>query len=199
MVFEEIAGTVEVRISRDQAGEVTQVTIAAPQPLSLGTTVPAEVIAACAGISAADVRTAAHAPIVASMGTPFVVAEVTGDALTSVRPDVAAFQAALADQPALQGQLGLHLYAHDGPRLRARMFAPLAGVPEDPATGSANVALAGLLLSLRGAQEARYDVVQGVEMGHPSLLQTEAHRVPDGIRATVGGRCVPVLRGAATR
>jgi len=35
-------------------------------------------------------------------------------------------------------------------------------------------------------------------MGRPSLLRTTATRAPDGIRATVGGTCVPVLRGLAS-
>jgi trans-2,3-dihydro-3-hydroxyanthranilate isomerase len=37
--------------------------------------------------------------------------------------------------------------------------------------------------------------VQGVEMGRPSLLLCTARRAADGIRATVGGGCVPVLKG----
>ena len=75
------------------------------------------------------------------------------------------------------------------------MFAPLAGTFEDPATGSANAPLAALLLSLDGAAEAHYQIVQGVEMGRPSLLHTTARRTTDGIRAAVGGCCVPVFRG----
>ena len=77
------------------------------------------------------------------------------------------------------------------------MFAPLGGTFEDPATGSAATPLAALLLSLGDAAEARYDIAQGVEMRRPSLLRTTARRTPDGIRARVGGDCVPVLRGAA--
>jgi len=60
--------------------------------------------------------------------------------------------------------------------------------------------LGTLLVDLLSAQEdqrdeARFDIVQGVEMGRPSLLACSARRAPDGIRATVGGTCVPVLRG----
>ena len=42
-----------------------------------------------------------------------------------------------------------------------------------------------------------FELTQGVEMGRPSLLQLTARRSEDGIRATVGGGCVPVLRGEA--
>ncbi len=69
---------------------------------------------------------------------------------------------------------------------------------EDPATGSANATLIALLLSLTADQERRAEVVQGVEMGRPSLLRVAARRDADGIRATVGGGCVAMLRGEAT-
>jgi trans-2,3-dihydro-3-hydroxyanthranilate isomerase len=78
------------------------------------------------------------------------------------------------------------------------MFAPLSGTVEDPATGSANAPLGALLLSHTSAERQSYDIVQGVEMGRPSLLHVEAYRTADGIRATVGGRCVPMLRGEAS-
>jgi trans-2,3-dihydro-3-hydroxyanthranilate isomerase len=89
----------------------------------------------------------------------------------------------------------LYLYAHDAASLRARMFAPLVGTVEDPATGSAAAPLAALLLSLTDRARAEYVVHQGAHVGRPSTLRTEAYRAPDGIRARVGGPCVPVLRG----
>ena len=99
----------------------------------------------------------------------------------------------------LPGQAGLllFLYAHDNGRIRARMFAPLAGILEDPATGGAAVALAALLLSLGEDEAGAWEITQGVEMGRPSLLRASARRTPDGIRASVGGECVEVLRGEA--
>ena len=194
MLFEEGAGLVEARVARDSVGEGMRVTIAVPRPLMLGATLPPAAIAACAGIAESEVVTDAHRPLIASMGLPFVIAEVAPEALTRARPAAPAF-ARLSEVPR---EVGLHIYARDGDCLRARMFAPLAGIDEDPATGSANVALAGLLLSLGDAPAAQYDIVQGVEMGRPSLLHLSAHRGPDGIRATVGGRCVKMLRGTAT-
>jgi trans-2,3-dihydro-3-hydroxyanthranilate isomerase len=68
---------------------------------------------------------------------------------------------------------------------------------EDAATGSAAAPLAALLLHLNGAERGAWDIVQGVEMGRPSLLRTTATRGPDGIRATVGGGCVRVMEGEA--
>ena len=77
--------------------------------------------------------------MLASVGNPFFIAEVTGEALTRAAPDLGAFRRAVAERPgSWSGRLSLHLYARGGgARLRARMFAPLAGIVEDPATGSA--------------------------------------------------------------
>ncbi len=200
--FEEIAGLVEVQVQRDgDRATPRAVTIAAPQPLSLGPEMPVDLLAGCVGLAIADVVVAAHRPIVASVGNSFVVAEVTGSALSWAVPDLARFKAAHEAFPALgPRRLPLYLYARDGEaggttRLRARMFSPLSGTLEDAATGSAATPLAALLLSLTADRERRYDITQGVEMGRPSLLLCVAHRAADGIRASVGGSCVAVQQG----
>lgn len=194
--FEEIAGLVEVKMEKDGG-----VTIEAPQPLSLGPEMPADLLAGCVGIAPAEIVSTAHRPVMASVGNSFVLVEVTPEALTRAAPNLARFRDALAAFPALgPRRLPLYLYAHTGPKrdrvgLRARMFSPLSGTIEDAATGSAATPLAALLLSLTKDREQRYGIVQGVEMGRPSLLLASAHRAEDGIRATVGGNCVPMLRG----
>ncbi|WP_237214812.1 PhzF family phenazine biosynthesis protein [Falsiroseomonas oryziterrae] len=195
--FEEIAGLVEVRIARDAAGAVTEAVIAAPRPLSLGEEFTPVQLAGCAGLEPWEVVTENHRPVQASVGNPFVLMEVTPAALTRAAPDTAEFRRVAQSIPALVQRAAIYLYARDGERLRARMFSPALGVGEDPATGSAAAPLAALLLHLSGAIDGAWDVVQGVEMGRPSLLRTTAARGPDGIRATVGGGCVRVLEGEA--
>ncbi len=197
MRFEQQAGLVEVRVERGRDGGVSGATIAAPRPLALGAEIDPVALAACAGLAPGDVVTARHRPMVASVGNPFVVCEVSGEALTRASPDRYAFQRLAASRPELAGKLALHLHARNGSRLRARMFAPILGIDEDPATGSANATLGALLLSLTDQAALSVEVVQGVEMGRPSLLRVDAWRAEDGIRATVGGSCVPVLRGEA--
>ena len=198
LLFEELAGLVEVQIERDGSGAPVGATIAAPQPLSLGVELPVEEIAACAGLTASEVIVAAHRPVQASLGNPFVIAEVEAAALKRAAPDIAAFRKSVTRESALKGRLGLYLYAHEGEgRVQARMFAPLGGTFEDPATGSAAGPLGALLLSLSSDAEKRLDIRQGVVMGRPSLLQVVARRGADGIRATIAGQCVPVLRGEA--
>jgi trans-2,3-dihydro-3-hydroxyanthranilate isomerase len=190
------AGVVAVELERDGAGEIVGGRFSAPQPLFTGVEAPAEVVAACVGLAPDDVITHIHRPILASVGLPFVLAQVTPQALARCAPDSRAFAQA-ADLIEANGEFPLHLYTRDGDALRVRMFDPLAGTLEDPATGSANATLGALLLALSGAETASFTVNQGVEMGRPSLLRVAAWRTANGVLASVAGRCVPVLSGEA--
>ncbi|CAM5767558.1 PhzF family phenazine biosynthesis protein [Bosea minatitlanensis] len=195
--FEQMAGLVEIAIERNPAGAVTGAVIAAPQALSLGIELPADGIAACAGLQAGAILTAAHRPVQASLGVQFVLAQAAPEALAGAAPDLVAFRKLERQHAGLQGRLSLFLYARDGNRIRARMFAPLAGTWEDPATGSASATLGALLLSLDGGEAASYTITQGVEMGRPSLLNVASRRAEDGYRSRVGGACAPMFRGEA--
>lgn len=194
--FEIPAGIVRVRIERDAEGAPVAATIAAPQPLSIGEPIAVDVIARVLQLEAVDVVTATHPPVVASNGNPYVIAELTDDALVRCAPDLAAFRAALAAHPHLGSRFSVHVYCKQGRTLRARMFAPLAGTWEDPATGSANAPLACLLLSFEpDCDEVGFLIHQGIEMGRPSVLHVEARRSPEGIVASLRGTCVAVMEG----
>jgi trans-2,3-dihydro-3-hydroxyanthranilate isomerase len=195
--FEEPAGIVTVQLDRDDDGLIAGATIDAPQPLTLGFELPAAVIAGCTGLATSDIVTTHHQPVHATVGNTYVIAEVSRDALSQAAPEIAAFRQVLAETPGLNGRFSLYLYAWDGSEIRARMFAPLTGTYEDPATGSAATPLAALLLSLSGEESAEYTIRQGIEMKRPSQLYASARKTEDGIRASVRGRCVPVLEGEA--
>ena len=196
LTLETRAGTVPVTIELDQDKRPIGGILEAPQPLTIGTKVSAGVIAECVGVSIADVVTATHEPIVASVGNPYVIAELKPDALRHCEPNIAAFRSALIAHPEMNGRFSVHVYAPQGGVVRARMFAPLAGTWEDPATGSANAPLVGLLLSLGNRARLKLEVRQGEEMGRPSFLMVEAERRGSDIRTTVAGQCVPMFSGA---
>ena len=200
-VFEELAGLVRVHVLRS-GNTISGARISAPRALSIDIGIPVEVIAACAGLTEHDIATNAHDPLVASVGTPFVLAEVASvAALSRATPDVGAFRAAAEKFPEVASRFSLLLYAwRDGGamRLATRMFAPLGGIMEDPATGSANAALAALLTSLAPGEsgDLTYEILQGVEMGRPSQIIASARKTAEGpVLATVEGSCVPVMRG----
>jgi trans-2,3-dihydro-3-hydroxyanthranilate isomerase len=81
--------------------------------------------------------------------------------------------------------------------LCARVFAHYYGVPEDPATGSANGCLAGYLVKHRYFGDNWIDirVEQGYEIGRPSLLLLQAQEAGEQIEVFVGGRVIMVARG----
>ncbi|MFZ4620848.1 MAG: PhzF family phenazine biosynthesis protein [Bacteroidota bacterium] len=81
---------------------------------------------------------------------------------------------------------------------RARMFAPLIGITEDPATGSAAASFSGYLAAKDERQSGtlKWNIEQGFEMGRPSLLYIEADKKDGAITAVrVGGNAVMVTEG----
>jgi trans-2,3-dihydro-3-hydroxyanthranilate isomerase len=84
--------------------------------------------------------------------------------------------------------------------VHVRMFAPLLGVPEDPATGSANGALGAYLVHYQAVPVGEPTTCilseQGAELGRPSALYIEVDRTADGVQAVrVGGKVVAVAEG----
>jgi trans-2,3-dihydro-3-hydroxyanthranilate isomerase len=197
VIFEELAGLVPVAIEKRGDGRL-RCELTAPQSLSLGQTVSAQALAPAVSLSADDIVTTAHAPQMASVGLPFLVAELRDrDALERARPDASGLDALIAagiEQP------DVHLYVRssDDFDLRTRMFSPLDGIPEDPATGSANCALVALLSQIDPAADGSFSwrVAQGVEMGRPSVLEARVEK-KDGavVHVWIGGDAVMVSEG----
>lgn len=124
--------------------------------------------------------------------------------------DVAAVSRAVADTRMLNlvekelSVLGIFFFASsEAGRFRARMFAPGAGVPEDPATGSAAGPL-GVYLALHGAVpgglengRGHFFIDQGIEMGRASEIEVDVlvdgSGSPTGVR--VAGSAVRMMRG----
>ena len=197
LLFEEAAGLVAVTVEREGDTAIGAM-LTTPQGLSRGATVAVETIAACTGLAPAAIRSEAHPPVVASAGLAFAFAELQRrDDLTAAAADVAA----IAEHVPLELANGIVLYVRGGEDdadLHVRAFVPLHGVVEDPATGSANAALAGLLADLADAADATFSLAisQGHEIGRPSRLDTVVEKRA-GTVATIriGGRCVEIMRG----
>lgn len=82
-------------------------------------------------------------------------------------------------------------------QLSVRVFADGLGIPEDPATGSANGCLAGYLVWHKyfGSDKIDIRVEQGHEIGRPSLLYLKAEKTADTIQVSVGGNVILVAKG----
>ena len=199
LVFEEAAGLVVVDIQRKGEG-VSGVQITAPQALSSGRTFDITAIAKCLGLAPQEICRQRHEPIVASVGLPFVVVELTTrDALSRATPVTAEFDRLL---PA-DGADAIYLYSKalapsDGDvDLTARMFAPSDGLAEDPATGSATGAACALLASVTvgKSDSVNFRVAQGVDMGRPSRLYITVDRSVSPPQTYISGACVAVMSG----
>lgn len=200
--FEELAGLVEVALSRAD-GVVTGARIVVPRALSIGPSIDVETIAACAMLPPDAVSTRNHAPVRVSVGLPFAVAELKDVAtLSATRPNVTAFEAANGRYKPDEDSFSLFLYARSAERpwqLRARMFAPLDNVIEDPATGSASAALGAYLVSLLPEETIDVDLTieQGVEMGRRSIIEVSVSKQGGTVRRTsIAGACVTAMRGS---
>jgi trans-2,3-dihydro-3-hydroxyanthranilate isomerase len=196
VTFEERAGLVPVRISRGADGRLRS-ECAAPERLSTGRSIPVETLAAAVSLAPEDVVSTTHPPQTASVGLRFLMAELRDRAaLARARANVERLEALAAEGLTPD----VHLYVRSGDEfdLRARMFAPLDGVPEDPATGSANAALGALLAAYDPSPQGtfRWRVAQGVEMGRPSVLEVCTEK-RDGqvVETRVGGASVLVADG----
>lgn len=200
--FEEKAGIVEVELKRE-AGIVAAASIRAPKPLEIGETVSAELVARCVAIDTANVRTDRHEPVFASVGLGFVLAELDRlDALGRALPDLATFREAVTRHPGDGLGFSVFLYVRDPSRpdhIRARMFAPLDDVPEDPATGSASGALAAYLVANMAEADirTRLTIEQGVEMGRRSIIELDVTKQQGKVTdVRISGRSVFVMRGS---
>ncbi|MEO0996089.1 MAG: PhzF family phenazine biosynthesis protein [Pseudomonadota bacterium] len=195
IVFEEQAGDVPVTIERG-AGGALYAELRAPGALTVGAAADPALVAAVLSLPAEAVVTVRHPPRSASVGLPFLMTEVVDtDALARARID----HAALDSLRATGACTDIHVYTRTaGDALSARMFAPDDGVPEDAATGSANVALAALLADLEPADAGEFcwTVTQGVEMGRPSRLECRVSKRNGEIDAAyVRGQAVWVADG----
>ena len=81
--------------------------------------------------------------------------------------------------------------------MNVRFFADYYGIPEDPATGSANACLAAYLVKHRyfGRSQIDIRVEQGYEIGRPSLLFLRAEEKDTRIEVFVGGKVAMVAEG----
>jgi len=197
LLFEEKAGLVTLDLIKDNK-RVVGARLAAPQSFQRGEDIDADIVAKACSIRLSDIAVVHHQPCIISGGAKFAVAELkTCVSLGAAQPRADVFSEHLKADRAT----GILLYTFDDAGdadIQARMFAPLYGVPEDPATGSANVALAGFIASLRPELNLKLQlrIVQGVAMGRPSLLEAAAEKKAGRITGMwIGGRCVAVMRG----
>ena len=212
MHFEEIAGLVEVVVEVSADGSPKKSRITAPQAFRQRAGHSNEDMARALGLDPKQVVSVGGRSSIASVGIEFPLVQVSGlEALEACCPQIDAFHrlglhpetpgdAAGTDDPFL---VYVYCRAYRNRRLRsirARMFDPLHGIFEDPATGSAAGALACLLAEQENLQgRGRYEILQGEEMLRPSRIIVDVIRDNGQILKTqITGHCVEVIKGTFT-
>jgi trans-2,3-dihydro-3-hydroxyanthranilate isomerase len=133
-----------------------------------------------------------------STGLPFIIVPLkTRDAVKRAKVDQDKFFALVENSQAKAVMVFCPQTEDPNDDLKARVFVDYYGIPEDPATGSANGCLAGYLVKYRYFGNDRIDikVEQGDEIGRPSLLLLKAEKTEKGISVQVGGRAIMIARG----
>ena len=196
VIFEEKVGFVPITILYD-AGNQIWCELSAPEELSIGDSVPTEFSASLLSLDTGDIVTTTHPPQVASVGLPFLFIELSSlDVLQRAKVNMPQFNR-LIDRGIVTY---IHMYVKrtDDFDIRARMFAPIDGVPEDPATGSANCALIALLTYYDSETDTdnNWRISQGIEVGRPSVLNGRTEKRNGKITGVwIGGNSVLISEG----
>ena len=201
LVLEEEAGLVPVQVTRrDGIVKAEFVAPVIPHKVSdapdRAVAMAPDRLAAALGLGAQEIGFGTHRPGLWQGGPRFLYAPLAGlDALARARP----IQPVWSKVMEAAGVDSIYLYTPGtGCDYRARMFSPTAGIPEDPATGSASAILAAQLLASGALPEGetRLTLHQGVEMGRPSVIGLTG--VVQGgalVEVRIAGTAVPISEG----
>lgn len=198
LVLEEEAGLVPVQVTSHE-GSLTATLTAPVIPHSHEGSAPEQALAAAAlDISPDDIGFETHRCGVHAGGPAFLYVPVSSpEVLAKSRPIEPHWSKMLA--AANVDSAYVYTRGANGYDIQARMFSPTAGIPEDPATGSATAILANQLLhsgELSGGTNA-YLLLQGAEMGRPATLSL-AVDVNDGkiVAVRISGSSVSISSGS---
>lgn len=199
MVFEEIAGLVNV-IPQYNGATVVGSKIEAPNKFHKLETVPTSAIQNCIETNEGSIITSNDPPVVAGVGLDFVIAEVQNEEiLNNARCNISAFSEADKNFSYGDDFFSLMIYYRGNQQnIFARVFAPLSGIVEDAATGSACGALGALLASQSSDRNNKYNykIHQGEMIGRPSLINVSIIKEKGQIKRTyISGECVLVSKG----
>jgi trans-2,3-dihydro-3-hydroxyanthranilate isomerase len=199
--LEEVAGLVPVKVTRI-AGPSRGLFAAPVIPFFAGEAPDDERLAAALGLDVSDIGFDGHRPAVIEGGPRFFFIPVKSRA---------ALEHAQVREPSW-GEVtravdvdNTYVYTRGGDAkdasFRARMYAPAAGIAEDPATGSATALLARQILRSDRLADGthRFLLEQGYEMGRPSDLTLEVSvQDRDLVSVRVGGEAVRISTGTLT-
>ncbi|MCS0493679.1 PhzF family phenazine biosynthesis protein [Ancylobacter sp. MQZ15Z-1] len=196
--LEENVGVIpcHVNVRGERAGSATFTVPRVPEIVDVEP-MSREACAQALGLDLDDIGFDDYQPVVASAGVPFVCIPLASrSALARISPSAGRLIGTFGGEA---DSVYVFCRDEDGEGdLRARMFAANMGIDEDPATGSAAASLAAVLMAGEKPEDGfhAFDILQGVEMGRPSLVRLGLE-VEQGelVAVTIGGGAVIVSEG----
>jgi trans-2,3-dihydro-3-hydroxyanthranilate isomerase len=159
--------------------------------------VDVELLAAVIGVSPTDVDT--RYPIESvTTGLPFIIIPLkTLAAVSQAKLNLDLYNGSVANLPAQAILVFCSETIDPNRQLHVRVFTECFGIPEDPATGSANGCLAAYLAKYQyfGSPNIDITVEQGIEMGRSSLLYLRANYTPTNCPVSIGGKVIKIAKG----
>ena len=199
LVLEEEIGPVRVAV-RAKPGEAAFAEFDVPGlPRETGKAAPADKIAPALGLAPNEIGFENHVPARYSAGVEFTFVpvrdlEIIGRAMPVTQHWAAAFGE--GDHP--NAFLYCRQTIHRDATFHARMFAPMMGIPEDPATGGAAAAFAGVIARFDNPPKGLHSgiIEQGYEMGRASNMYYELEVDGGSLKKIrIGGHAVIVSQG----
>ena len=200
IVLEEEIGPVRtgVRLRPDEAPfaefDVPQIASEA------GTVAARDKVAAALGLAPEDIGFENHVPTVYSAGNPFTFVPVRNlHAIARAQTVTQHWEDGFGTGPASSAFVYTRETINHEAAFHARMFAPMLGISEDPATGSAAAAFAGIIMRFDEPRDGNYTgiIEQGYEMGRPSEMTLELEVARGALTGSrIGGHAVPVMQGS---
>jgi trans-2,3-dihydro-3-hydroxyanthranilate isomerase len=199
IVLELKVGTVRVG-ARQRPGKTTFAEFDVPKLPERGIALPSnDQLAAALGLIASEIGFENHRPTVYSAGVPFAFVPVASrDVIERANVQTQQWQEVFKDPYPGGAFLYTRECVHASAQFHARMFWPSAGVLEDPATGGAAAAFAGVVHQFDSPRDGLHkrDIEQGFEMGRPSLINLSIEvRGNKLVGARIGGHAVRVTEG----
>lgn len=158
-----------------------------------------EIIAAALGLEPNEVGFENHRPSSFEAGLPFAFVPVANlDALRRARPMLTHWDEAFGRHDHNDAYVYCRQTTANDSTFSARMFAPDMGIAEDPATGSAAAAFAGVVQHFDRLPDGTHflRIEQGFDMGRPSLIDLEIDIAATNLKAVrIGGQAVVIARG----
>ena len=199
IVLEEGVGPVRVGV-RLRPGEAPFAQFDVPVlPEEVGEAAPNDRLAAALGLAPGDIGFEDHVATGFSSGVPFSFVPVRSlEAIGRAAPQLQHWREAFGDHDHPNAFVYCRQSVQQEAAFHARMFAPTMGIPEDPATGAAAAAFAGVVHKFDTLPEGLYQGVieQGYEMGRPSKIFQELE-IEGGklAKVRIGGHAVPMTKG----